>query len=403
MRVTNMVPDTEYAVQQSQQALSVALQQVSTGLRVNQPSDDPAASANMVISLTSSANVDQFTSNVSAVQSQMQAADAAISSVITSLNTAVTLGGAGSSGTASAANNQAIAAQVQGVLSGVISQANGSFQGTFLFGGSANGAPPFVQASTTFDSSHGSVAAPLTTATALTAGSVTNISDASTAEQFSFTAAAGDTISTLATAVSAAVAAGTLSLGTTATINAKGQLAISTGSGTKGVVVSTNDAVLGSMSPKFGTQVANAYAYVGNDTVNNVQIGDSVTVSTNIPGDQLFSSGANVIGSLNGLITALQTGNTAQVAAAATAVSTALNYVADQRVPLDSTVNQLSSQESYLGQEKLTLSTQQNALVGVNLATAATNLSQAELDNTAVLAAASKVLPQTLLNYLAPG
>jgi flagellar hook-associated protein 3 FlgL len=333
----------------------------------------------------------------------MQAADAAISSVITSLNTAVTLGGAGSSGTASAANNQAIAAQVQGVLSGVISQANGSFQGTFLFGGSANGAPPFVQASTTFDSSHGSVAAPLTTATALTAGSVTNISDASTAEQFSFTAAAGDTISTLATAVSAAVAAGTLSLGTTATINAKGQLAISTGSGTKGVVVSTNDAVLGSMSPKFGTQVANAYAYVGNDTVNNVQIGDSVTVSTNIPGDQLFSSGANVIGSLNGLITALQTGNTAQVAAAATAVSTALNYVADQRVPLDSTVNQLSSQESYLGQEKLTLSTQQTALVGVNLATAATNLSQAELDNTAVLAAASKVLPQTLLNYLAPG
>jgi hypothetical protein len=37
------------------------------------------------------------------------------------------------------------------------------------------------------------------------------------------------------------------------------------------------------------------------------------------------------------------------------------------------------------------------------LATAATNLSQAELANSAVLAAASKVLPQTLLNYLAPG
>src|ERR1700688_4369537 len=138
MRVTNMVPDTEYAVQQSQQALSVALQQVSTGLRVNQPSDDPAASANMVLSLTSSANVDQFTSNVSAIQSQMQAADSAISSVITSLNTAVTLGGAGSTGTASAANDQALAAQVQGVLSSVMSQANGSFEGSFLFGGSAN-------------------------------------------------------------------------------------------------------------------------------------------------------------------------------------------------------------------------------------------------------------------------
>jgi flagellin-like hook-associated protein FlgL len=400
MRVTNMVPDTEYAVQQSQQALSAALQQVSTGLRVNQPSDDPAASANMVISLAGSANVDQYTSNVSAIQSQMQAADSAISSVITSLNTAVTLGGAGSSGTASAANNQALAAQVQGVLSSVVSQANGSFQGAFLFGGSANGAPPFAAASTTFNSSLGSVATPLSNTSTLTAGSVTTINDASTAKSFSFTATAGDSISTLATAISGAVAAGTLSIGTTATINAKGQLAISTNSGTHGIVVSSNDPVLGSMSAKFGTEVANAYAYVGNSTVNNVQVGDSLTVATNLPGNQLFTSGANVIGALNSLITALQTGNSAQVATATTAVSAALNYVADQRVPLDSTVSQLSSQESYLGQEKLTLTTQQTALVGVNLATAATSLSQAELDNTAVLAAASKVLPQTLLNYL---
>ncbi len=400
MRVTNMVPDTEYAVQQSQQALSAALQQVSTGLRVNQVSDDPAASANMVISLASAANVDQYTSNVSAIQSQMQAADSAISSVITSLNTAITLGGAGSSGTASAANDQALAAQVQGVLSSVISQANGSFEGSFLFGGSANGTAPFAPASTTFDSSFGSVATPLSTATTLATGSLTTISDASTAKTFSFTAAAGDSISTLATAISGAVAAGTLSLGTTATINAKGQLAISTNSGTHGIVVSSNDAALGSMGAKFGTVVANAYAYVGNSTVNKVQIGDSFTVPTNLPGNQLLTSGANVIGSLNGLITALQNGNTAQIATATTAVSAALNYVADQRVPLDSTISQLSSQESYLGQEKLTLTTQQTALVGVNLATAATSLSQAELDNTAVLAAASKVLPQTLLNYL---
>jgi len=63
-------------------------------------------------------------------------------------------------------------------------------------------------------------------------------------------------------------------------------------------------------------------------------------------------------------------------------------------------MSQLSSQESYLGQETLTLTTQQTSLVGINLAVAATNLSQAELSNSAVLAAAAKVLPQTLLDYL---
>jgi flagellar hook-associated protein 3 FlgL len=403
MRVVNMVPDMEYAVQQSQQALSTALQQVSTGLRVNQPSDDPSAAASMVISLASSAAVDQYTSNVSAVQSQLQTADSAISAVLTSLNTAVTLAGQGSTSTTSAANDQALAAQVQGVLSNVIAQANTSYQGAYLFGGSASNTAPFVAASTTYTSGNGSAAAPLSLTSPLTPGSVTTISDASTAQTFSFTAAAGDTIANLQAAISAASAAGTISPGTTATINAKGELAISTNSGTHGIVVSSNDPVLGPMSASSGTAVANAYAYVGNSTVNSVQIGDSTTIATNIPGNQLFTSGANVVGTLNGLITALQSGNSANVAKASTSVSTALNYVAQQRVPLDNTISQLSSQENYLSQETVTLTTQQTALVGVNLATAATSLSQAELDNTAVLAAAAKVLPQTLLNYLEPG
>jgi flagellin-like hook-associated protein FlgL len=403
MRVANMVPDMEYAVQQSQQALSVALQQVSTGLRVSKPSDDPGATASMVVSLASSANVDQYTSNVSAVQSQMQTADSALNAVITSLNTAVTLATAGSTGTSSAANDQALAAQAQGLLSNIISQANASFQGVYLFAGSASSSPPFVAASTTYTSQNGTAAVPLATTSPLTAGSVTTIHDASTSQAFTFTAAAGDTIADLANAISGAAAAGTLSLGTTATINAKGELAISSNSGTHGIVVSSNDAVLGLVRPLWGTDVANAYAYVGNSTVNNVRIGDSTTVATNVPGDQLFTAGANVIGSLKSLITALQSGNSAVVAAGATAISSALTYVTQQRVPMDNTINQLSDQDSFLSQETLTLTTQQNALVGVNLATAATNLSQAELGNTAVLAAAAKVLPQTLLNYLPPG
>ena len=86
MRVGTMVPDLQSAMQQAQQALSDALKQVSTGLRVSQPSDDPAAAANEVNTLATSASVDQYTRNVTAVTSQMQAAASAISSVVTSLN-----------------------------------------------------------------------------------------------------------------------------------------------------------------------------------------------------------------------------------------------------------------------------------------------------------------------------
>lgn len=403
MRVTNMVPDIQYEMQQSQQALSAAMQQVSTGLSVNQPSDNPSAAASMVVSLAASANVDQYTSNVNLVQPMMQTADSAISSITTTLNSAISLGTEGASGTTTAQQRQEIATQVASDLTSIIAQANTSYQGIYVFGGSATTTAPFVAASSSYTSSQGSSASPLSMTTALTPGSVTTISDASTGESMVFRAQAGDTISTLSTAISNAVSAGTLSAGTSATINASGQLQISTNSSTDGIVVNSNDAVLGSMQAAPDSEVANSYAYVGNNAVNNVQVGDSLSVATNVPGSQLFTAGANVIGSLNNLITALQSGTTAQIGAATSAVSAALSYVSQQRIPLDNTIGNLNDQDSYLGQEKVTLTSAQTSLVGANMADAAENLSQAQLDNSAVLAAAAKVLPNTLLNYLSQG
>jgi flagellar hook-associated protein 3 len=392
-----MVPDMQYDIQQSQQTLNTALQQVASGLRVNQLSDDPSASANMVSSLATSASVDQYTTNDTAATSLMQTADSAFSSLVTSLNSAITIGTEGANSTENTSNRQALASQLQGILTDVIGQANTTYQGAYIFGGSATTTPPFVAASTTYTSANGSAASPLSAATALTAGSVTSISDATTGQTMVFKAKAGNTIATLQAAIASAVSAGTLSAGTTATINASEQLQIGSAGG---IVVSSNDAVLGSMSAVSGTSVANAYAYVGNSNINTVQVGDSMNIATNVPGNTVFTLGANVLGSLSGLISALQGGNTTSIGNATTAVSTAVNYVAEQRVPLDNNITQLNSQESFLSQEKVTLTTQQTSLVGINLAEASSNLSQAELDNNAALAAAAKAMPNSLLTYL---
>jgi flagellar hook-associated protein 3 FlgL len=125
-------------------------------------------------------------------------------------------------------------------------------------------------------------------------------------------------------------------------------------------------------------------------------------VATNIPGNQVFTGGANVIGALQGLITALNSGNASGIQTATQAVSTALNNLSQARVPFENGLTQLNSQESFLSQEKVTLGTQQTKLVGADLATTATNLAQAQVQNQAVLAAAARVVPQTLLNYLTP-
>lgn len=298
MRVDpNNVPNMLAAIQQSEASLQTALQQVSTGKSVNVPSDNPAAAADMVQNTMETAAVDQYTQNVSGVLSTVQTADSALSSVVTSLTQAVSLGTEGANGTLSAANQQQIATQIQGIISSVVGQANLTYNGAYLFGGTASTAQPYT-------------------------------ADAS--------------------------------------------------------------------SPT-------GYTYNGNNGVNSVQIGDQTSVQVNLPGSQIFSNAsANVLGSLTSLVSALQSGDTTAIGTATNAVSSALSYVSQQRVFYGNAESQLNTQDTYLQQETVTLASQQNSLVGVDLAKAATTLSQAETDNSAALAAAAKVMPNTLFNYLSP-
>jgi flagellar hook-associated protein 3 FlgL len=311
MRVNpNFVPDIQNALNQSQAQLNTALEDVATGKSVNQPSDNPISSAALVQNQIETADVDQFTQNVSSASSQVEAASSALSNVVSLLTKAVSDGTQGANGTTSASGLQSLVQDVQDVLTSVVSQANATFQGSFLFGGTDTATTPFTP----------------------------------------------------------------------------------NGSSPTG------------------------FTYNGNPNQNSVAIGDNQSIQVNIPGDQIFdNSSGSVLGALNGLVTALQTAATAaqgggtvsqadtQAISTATAnVNTALNVVSQQQEFYGNVDSQLTSQTTFLQQETVSLTSQQNTLEGVNLAQAATNLTQAETDNSAALAAAAKVMPNTLLNFLSP-
>ena len=298
MRVnSNLVDNILSDLQLTQTSLNVALQQVATGKSVTVPSDNPGASADMVANTIESGQVDQYTQNVTGLLSTVQTADSALGSVVSSLTQAISLGTQGSNGTSNASNQQALAEQVQAILSSVVAQANTSYQGSYIFGGTANSTAPYTA------------------------------------------------------------------------------------------------------DPSSST----GYTYNGNSNTNSVVVGDDLSVQVNLPGSQIFSNASNnVIGSLSSLVTALQSGNNTNIQTATTAVNSALNYVGTQRVFYGDVESQLNSQETYLQQETVSLTSQQTSLVGIDEATAATNLSEAETANSAAMAAAAKVLPNTLLNYLTP-
>lgn len=121
-----------------------AMQEVSTGKRLNLPSDDPAAMAILILNKASQAECDQYQQNISSVRSSLQTADSALSSVLTSLNRAITLGAEGANGTVSSADRSAIAGELNGIRDQILALANTTFNGSYIFGGARTASPPFV-------------------------------------------------------------------------------------------------------------------------------------------------------------------------------------------------------------------------------------------------------------------
>jgi flagellar hook-associated protein 3 FlgL len=139
--------------------------------------------------------------------------------------------------------------------------------------------------------------------------------------------------------------------------------------------------------------------YSGNTDVNEVSIGNGYKIPVNVPGSQLFlGAGNNVFLAINHLIQAVQT-NTG-VGTAVNAVSAASSYLSAQTVFYGNATDQAASQTTYLNTAKAQISEQQSTLGGADMAVAASNLTQANTDTQAALAAISKLSQNNLFNYL---
>jgi flagellar hook-associated protein 3 FlgL len=145
MRVNpNFAPDILNNVMQAEINEQAALQQLSTSRRVNLPSDDPAAFAADVQNQALQSQTDQYLQNTASIEGLLQTADSTLSSVVSSLNQAISLGTQGASGTITLAGQQAIAQQVQQIQNQIVQFANTSYRGSYIFGGTATTTPPFV-------------------------------------------------------------------------------------------------------------------------------------------------------------------------------------------------------------------------------------------------------------------
>ena len=124
------------------------LNQLSSGLKIQTPADDPAGAAALVEVQAEDASTQQYLTNTNAMQTQMQAADSALNSVGTVLQRALTLGVQGATGTLSDSDRSAIANELTGIKSELLELSNSTLQGIYLFSGTAVSTEPYVTDST---------------------------------------------------------------------------------------------------------------------------------------------------------------------------------------------------------------------------------------------------------------
>ena len=149
MRVNpNPLPDLLAALDQTEQQINSDLEQTASGQSVNVPGDDPAAAAMLVRNAGQTAEADQFLRSVGSITGEMQSADSTLNSIVTALQRAISLGTEGANGTLNSSDRAAIATEVQGIQSQLMSLANLSYQGNFVFAGTATQTAPYVADST---------------------------------------------------------------------------------------------------------------------------------------------------------------------------------------------------------------------------------------------------------------
>ncbi|MGD0823189.1 MAG: flagellar hook-associated protein FlgL [Terriglobales bacterium] len=294
MRVNpNPMPDLMAALNQTELEEQQAELQISTGKSVNEPSDNPTAAALLVENNDQATFTAGYLESISVVQGQLATADSTLSSINTALQQALSLGVEAANGTESASDQAAIANQLQGIQTQILSLANTTYEGNYLFGGTVTNTAPFV----------------------------------------------------------------------------------------------------------LGGDDGSGVAYSGNTDVNEVSIGTGYNLAVNVPGSQLFlAPGNSVFLAVNNLIQAVQT-NTG-IGTAVNALSSATSYLSGQAVFYGNATDQTQSETNYLNAAKLQISQQQTTLGGADLAAAATNLSQAQTDNQAAIAAIAKLSQDNLFNYL---
>ena len=124
-------------------------EELASGSSVNSLSDNPVAAGENVLLSAQIAGDDTFSQTAASAQSLLQVSDSALSTVVSQLTSAISLATEANNGTLDASDLESIGDQLSGIRDEVLSLANTSYLGQYIFAGSHGSTTPFTLDSAT--------------------------------------------------------------------------------------------------------------------------------------------------------------------------------------------------------------------------------------------------------------
>lgn len=127
----------------TQSQMNRAQTEVSSGYKVEQPSDDPGAVAEILQVQTGIGQNQQVQSNLKSVSSELGSADSALQSAVSAVETAISLASEGASSTSTADQRTDLAEQLGGLQQTLVGLSQTTVNGRYIFSGDQDTGPAY--------------------------------------------------------------------------------------------------------------------------------------------------------------------------------------------------------------------------------------------------------------------
>jgi flagellar hook-associated protein 3 FlgL len=146
MRVTFSASfrDAVAEISRTAEQLAEAQHQVSSGRRINTPSDDPAGTSAAITDRATLGTLDAYTKTADTATSRLTVVDSALSDIINKITAAQTAVASARGSATSQSQRDAAATNLQAISDALLSDFNAQFHGAYLFGGSKATTAPYT-------------------------------------------------------------------------------------------------------------------------------------------------------------------------------------------------------------------------------------------------------------------